>query len=46
MPTEGEKFQIVDQAWREIMESANADPDCLVVGASKEKLVMLEESNR
>jgi hypothetical protein len=46
MSQEGEKFQIVDSAWREIMESAAAAPGALVVGADKEKLVALIENNR
>ena len=92
MPEEGEKFQVVDQAWREvrggreepcageqggerrevgesnvlvvttapplsllltlsslflqIMESASLKPGCLVIGADREKLVMLEENNK
>eukprot|EP00798_Chlamydomonas_sp_ICE-L_P012761 gene12761-16012_t len=46
MPEEGEKFQIVDQAWRDVMESANASPSCLVIAADKEKLVALEENNK
>lgn len=30
---EGEKFQVVDTAWRELMESCLAAPGALVVGA-------------
>lgn len=28
------------------MESAAANPSCLVIGADKEKLVLLEENNK
>ena len=46
MPEEGDKFQVVDQAWREIMDSAAANPASLAVAADKEKLVLLEENNK
>lgn len=41
-PQEGEKFQVVDTAWRELMEGASVAPGALVVGADKEKLVALQ----
>lgn len=46
MPEEGEKFQLVDQAWRDVMDSANSNPSALVIGADKDKLIMLEENNK
>lgn len=46
MPEEGEKFRVVDQGWREIMDDASAAPDCLKIAASKAMLVTLEENNK
>jgi hypothetical protein len=30
----------------QVMESANSNPGCLIIGADKDKLVMLEENNK
>eukprot|EP00201_Polytomella_parva_P020499 CAMPEP_0175042260 /NCGR_PEP_ID=MMETSP0052_2-20121109/2450_1 /TAXON_ID=51329 ORGANISM="Polytomella parva, Strain SAG 63-3" /NCGR_SAMPLE_ID=MMETSP0052_2 /ASSEMBLY_ACC=CAM_ASM_000194 /LENGTH=3805 /DNA_ID=CAMNT_0016305023 /DNA_START=33 /DNA_END=11446 /DNA_ORIENTATION=+ len=46
MPEEGEKFQVVDTAWREVMEGCNANPSCLSVAADKEVLSALQENNK
>ncbi|KAF5838995.1 dynein heavy chain, N-terminal region 2-domain-containing protein [Dunaliella salina] len=46
MPVEGEKFQIVDQSWRDLMEAVSANPSALAVGADKERLSSLQECNR
>jgi len=46
MPVEGEKFQIVDQAWRDLMEAVSANPAALAVGADKERLSSLQDCNQ
>ncbi|KXZ55711.1 DHC8 protein [Gonium pectorale] len=46
MPEEGEKFQLVDQSWREVMESTAASPACVIVAEDREKLLALQEANR
>eukprot|EP00983_Pelagomonas_calceolata_P119003 1160559-Pelagomonas_calceolata.AAC.10 len=43
---EGEKFQIVDQAWRDLMEAVSANPAALAVGADKERLSSLQDCNQ
>lgn len=43
---EGEKFQIVDQAWRDLMELVAANPGALAMGADKERLATLQENNK
>ncbi|CAG9462898.1 unnamed protein product [Pedinophyceae sp. YPF-701] len=45
MPTEGEKFQQVDQTWRELMEQMLKSPGCLVVARDKTRLAQLKEAN-
>eukprot|EP00951_Prasinocladus_malaysianus_P022062 scaffold183895_cov39-Prasinocladus_malaysianus.AAC.3 len=45
MPEEGEKFQQVDQMWREMMEEAAKTPACLIIAQDKERLRMLQECN-
>ncbi|GLC47993.1 hypothetical protein PLESTB_000047400 [Pleodorina starrii] len=46
MPEEGEKFQIVDQSWRELMESTSQSPTCTDVAEERDKLMALQEANR
>jgi len=43
---EGEKFQVVDQGWREVMEAAAANPGALAAGEDQERLTRLQENNR
>ena len=38
--------QEVDTTWRELMESARANPGCLVLAAQQERLAALELNNR
>lgn len=45
MPEESEKFQQVDQTWKEMMEEAVKNPACLVIAQDKGRLKMLQECN-
>eukprot|EP00899_Mesostigma_viride_P020786 jgi/Mesvir1/28709/Mv19680-RA.1 len=46
MPEEGEKFQIVDAMWRDIMAKTARSPTCIVIAKDKERLERLEEANQ
>jgi hypothetical protein len=46
MPEAGEKFGMVDASWRDIMDSAAADPSALAAGKSRERLDTLNEANQ
>eukprot|EP01018_Ginkgo_biloba_P022956 Gb_30436 [translate_table: standard] len=46
MPEEGEKFQIVDQTWRDIMKKTAGAPGCLDASKDAERLQKLKEANR
>ncbi|KAG2501733.1 hypothetical protein HYH03_000233 [Edaphochlamys debaryana] len=46
MPEEGEKFQVVDTSWRELMEATSVTPSCTTVAEDRERLMALQEANR
>ncbi|KAJ7552701.1 hypothetical protein O6H91_06G065600 [Diphasiastrum complanatum] len=46
MPEEGEKFQTVDQTWRDIMKKTVAAPLCLEAAKDIEQLESLKHANR
>eukprot|EP01018_Ginkgo_biloba_P016070 Gb_13037 [translate_table: standard] len=46
MPGEGEKFQIVDQTWRDIMKKTAGAPGCLDAWKDAKRLQKLKEANR
>ncbi|KAG2451278.1 hypothetical protein HYH02_003884 [Chlamydomonas schloesseri] len=46
MPEEGDKFQVVDASWRELMETTAEAPACTKVAEERDKLLSLQEANR